>query len=62
MVCDVIMETNVCSLLQLNNSVDTILLNNVRKIDNLLLFRTSCRILYTLIRDNNNIIHHNLVD
>jgi hypothetical protein len=41
MICDVTMETKVRSL-PLNNATDTLLLNNVRKVGELVLSRTSC--------------------
>jgi hypothetical protein len=42
MVVDVTMDNKICSLLYLSNATDTVLLNNVRKLGDLLLSRTSC--------------------
>jgi hypothetical protein len=44
MASNVTMEIKVHSLQQLNNAIDTVLLNNVGKVGELILIRSSCHI------------------
>jgi hypothetical protein len=47
LVGDVNMETKLCSLLQLNNATDTVLLSNGREVGDLVLSRTSFQTKHT---------------